>query len=296
MSTKNKTKDEDPITLSALKKILDDRLGPILENRLRTILNESLDERLGEMTEIRKDVDTLKDKMASQEVKYEDVEKYLRCSNLVFYGIPFQAGEDPLQKALDIARAVNVDIESRDVDAAHRLRTRNNASPQPFIIRFVNRWKKDEILAEFKNQQPMANRWGGDKRVRVYCNEQLTPRNQSIMFEAKKWSELYNVWAYKGQIFCRKKLPGSEPVQILDIMAAQTLGGMLSEEEKQTIRQNYQYQRRQNTGGPRSSSNSNGNSDGSANQTHTQSDNRDGRKSDTSEDVALGQSQRLRSK
>lgn len=150
MSNKSKTKDDEPITLSALKKILDDRLGPILENRLRTILNESLDKRLGEMNEIKKDVEDLKDRIEKQEEKSEDSEKYLRCSNLVFYGVPCQTGEDPLQKALDIIQAVNVDIEPRDLDATHRLRTRNHASPQPFIIWFVNRWKKDDVLAEFK--------------------------------------------------------------------------------------------------------------------------------------------------
>jgi len=275
MSNKSKVKDDEPITLSTLKKILDDRLGPLLENKLRTILNESLDERLGEMNEIKKEVDDLKDRMEKQEELSEGSEKYLRCSNLVFYGIPQQTGEDPLQKALDIIRAVNVEIEPRDLDTAHRLRTRSNAFPQPFIIRFVNRWKKDDVLAEFKNQQPMANRWGGDKRIRVYCNEQLTPRNQMLMFEAKKWGEFYSVWAYKGQIFCRKKLPNSEPVKILDTKAAQTLGGMLSEDEKQAIRQINQSQRRQNSRGSHSAYRSNGRGEGDTNNIPTQNGKKD---------------------
>ena len=247
-----KAKDDNPLTLSALKKILDDRLGPILEDRLKTILNESLDERLGEMKVFKKEVDDLKERMVRQEKNSEDSEKYLRCSNLVFYGIPYQSGEDPLQKAFDIIRGVNVEIEPRDLDAAHRLRTRNGSVPAPFIIRFVNRWKKEDVFAEFKSQQPTANRWGGDRRVRVFCNEQLLPLNQTIMYEAKKYGEYYSVWAFRSQIYCRKKLPNCEPVQLLDIKAAQTLGSMLSEEEKKMIRsanQN-QNQRRQQPNGP----------------------------------------------
>ena len=266
-----KGKDDDPLTLSALKKILDDRLGPILEDRLKTILNESLDERLGEMKVFKKEVDELKERMTKQEKNSEDSEKYLRCSNLVFYGIPYQSNEDPLQLALNIIRGVNIEIEPRDLDTAHRLRTRNNSVPAPFIIRFVNRWKKEDVFAEFKKQQPTANRWGGDRCVRVFCNEQLTPLNQTIMYEAKKFGEFYGVWAFKSQIYCRKKLPNCEPVQLLDVKAAQTLGSMLSEEEKKTIRlanQN-QNQRRQQPGGLRpglSGSRENGEGDNMSNQ------------------------------
>ena len=266
--TGKKAKDDDPLTLAALKKILDDRLGPILEDRLKTILNESLDERLGEMKAIKKEVDELKNRMEKQESKSEDSEKYLRCSNLVFYGVPYQTGEKPLQKALDIIRGVNIDIELRDLDAAHRLRTRNDLVPAPFIIRFVNRWKKEDVFEEFKSQQPTAERWGGEKRVRVFCNEQLTPLNQTIMYEAKKWGEYYSVWAFRSQIFCRKKLPNSEPVQLLDIKAAQTLGGMLTEEEKKTIRTINQHQnhRCQPAGGSRSGSGVNGEKINTSNQ------------------------------
>ena len=118
-----KNKDDEPLTLASLKKILDDRLGPILEDRLKTIFNESLDERLGEMKIIKKEVDDLKTRMEKQEENSEGNDKYLRCNNLVFYGIPYKVGEDPLRVALSIVQGVNIDIEPRDLDIAHRLRT-----------------------------------------------------------------------------------------------------------------------------------------------------------------------------
>lgn len=81
--------------------------------------------------------------------------------------------------------------------------------------------------------------------MRVFCNEQLTPHNQLLMSEAKKWNEFYTTWVHKGHIFSRSKLPNSEPVQILDVKAAQTLGSMLSEDEKAKIRAANQGQRHQ---------------------------------------------------
>lgn len=142
----------------------------------------------------------------------------------------------------------------------------------------------------------MANRCSGDKRVRVYCNEQLTPRNQSLMFEAKKWGEFYSVWAYKGQIFCRKKLPDSEPVQILDIKAAQTLGGMLREDERQAIRQNNQNQRRQNPRRLRPDHSSNGKGDDDTNSIPTQYGNKEARTSNQSDGGTSTQPQGPRNK
>lgn len=185
-------KDEDTLMLSALKTILDERLGPILEDRLKVIHNESLDERLEEIKEIKKEVDNLKERMANHEKKSEDSDKYSRCNNLVFHRIPYQTNEDPQQKALNIIQGVIIDIEVCNLDAAHRLRTKNTSSPPPFINRLVNRWKKEDILVEFRRQQPRANRWGRDKGIRIFCNEQLTPHNQ-LLSEAKKWSEFYTI-------------------------------------------------------------------------------------------------------
>lgn len=115
-----KKKEEEALMLSALKSSLDERLGPILEGRLKVILNESLDERLGKMKEIRSEVDNLNVRMARQEKKAEEADKYSRCNNLVFYGIPYQSNEDPLQKALNIIQGVNVDRFRRSSQVTYK--------------------------------------------------------------------------------------------------------------------------------------------------------------------------------
>ena len=56
-----------------------------------------------------------------------------------------------------------------------------------FIIRFINRWKRDDVTSAFKEQK--ASLWGSEDNVRVYCSEQLTPNVQALS-AARKHKEL----------------------------------------------------------------------------------------------------------
>jgi len=219
-------------------------LMAILDSRLKATLSEMLDDKLDEklrplqkIETLASDITSLKKVVENHEERIVSNEKYDRKKNLVFYGIPIDKTkpEDPMEKALEIIRGVGVDIHDRDLDAFHRLRSRTNSETPPFIIRLVNRWKKDEIFEAFKKQKPLASRWGGSVKTKVFCNEQLTPVNQAILREAKSAKKYFYIWTTNGSIFCRKKLDGSQILEVKDLSMARYLETTVSEVEKAEI-------------------------------------------------------------
>jgi len=227
---------EEALTVSSLMAILDSRLKATLSE----MLDDKLDEKLRPLQKIEtlaSDVISLRKTVENHEERIVSNEKYDRKKNLVFYGIPVEKAkpEDPMEKALEIIRGVGVDIHDRDLDAFHRLRSRTNDATPPFIIRLVNRWKKDEIFEAFKKQKPLASRWGGSVKTKVFCNEQLTPINQAILREAKNAKKYFYIWTTNGNVFCRKKLEGSQILEVKDLSTARYLETTVSEVEKAEI-------------------------------------------------------------
>ncbi len=101
--------DKDVVTVGALK----------------SILNEMLDQKLAIVHEIREEVEKVKMQVKEQGYRIEDHEIYSRRNNLVFHGVPINVNENPLQVAMNLGRAIDVQNYQNDIDAAHRLPSRN---------------------------------------------------------------------------------------------------------------------------------------------------------------------------
>ncbi len=81
-----------------------------------------------------------------------------------------------------------------DMDVVHRLATRNSALPPPLIVKFINRWKRDQVESRRKEIKLMAEKLGGKNEVKMFANKHLTPHNQTIILHARKPRDRYFVW------------------------------------------------------------------------------------------------------
>ena len=144
-------------------------------------LDTKLDEKLDQLKLIKTDVDQLKAQVSKHGEQIEDSAVHDRSNNVVFYGIPYDRNEDAIDIAIEIGKSLDMNIIPEDIDTAHRLKTRNPVGPPPFIIRMVNRRKRDRMLVRTRAKQPHAGLWGGDSTQRVYANEHLSPSNQFIL-------------------------------------------------------------------------------------------------------------------
>ncbi len=111
--------DKDVVTVGALK----------------SILNEMLDQELAIVHETREEVEKIKMKVKEQGYRIEDDEIYSRRNNFVFHRVLINVNENPLQVTMDLGREIGVQINQNDIHAAHRLPSRNQNSPPPFIMK-----------------------------------------------------------------------------------------------------------------------------------------------------------------
>ena len=119
--------------------------------------------------ELSKKLNTRQEYANGNEVnkKLEDIEQYSRRNELIFNGIPEIGRETPLSTVFRIGRLIGYELEAWQIDDCHRLPRRNKESNavSPFIIRFVNRYiKRDVLIYSKRNRIP-----------NIYENEHLTP-------------------------------------------------------------------------------------------------------------------------
>lgn len=182
-------------------------LDSLLETKMEKLRSQIIKEIGKELIKITNTVKIL-------ETRVHDCENYSRRNNVVIHGIPILHQEDPLVTAEKLGDILGVSMKPSEVDVAHRLKSRNTNQPPPFIIKLINRWKKDKIMAAAKRIQPKADEFGGSKDVRIYANEHLSPQSQLLFAKARKLKENYFVWSKNGQVLVRKKVDKAQPMVI----------------------------------------------------------------------------------
>ena len=181
----------------------------ITEESLMRIVGNLLDDRLASLNQLKEENTKLRKRVAELEDEVEGLQGYSRVNNVVAYGVPKETNEDPIQLAIDLGKTVNLNLKPEDIDIAHRLKSRRDDLPPPFIIKFVNRHKKIELLKRSKPKKSESDEESSDRGTKeakrgIVFRDHLSPRAQQIFNHAHiLWSE-YFVWSWKGGIYCRK--------------------------------------------------------------------------------------------
>ena len=136
-----------------------------------------------------------------------DLQQYIRRNNVEICGIPDSIEQKDLeQTVIKIAESIGVDVYEDDIEACHRLKSKNSV-PQKTIVRFVNRRTCEALhtnkfkLKETKSKKNLAKI---DLKGNIYINANLSPYNRFLWGKCKK---LYNdnkidrFWVYNGNIF-----------------------------------------------------------------------------------------------
>lgn len=188
----------------------------MLRSTLCEMLEKKLDEKLAIVHKLAHDVERMCQRVREQERQVEGFDSYSRRNNLVLHGVPMKANEDPLELVTELGEAIGIPISPDNVDAAHRLPSKNEKLPPPFIIKFVNRWRKERVMEKIKVLKPTAEMMGGSKSIKVFCNDHLTPKNQQLLMEAKKLKDKFYVWSKNGNVLCKSKSDGARTIRITE--------------------------------------------------------------------------------
>lgn len=152
--------------------------------------------------ELSKEVDDLK-------VRMRQMEQYSRKCNIEVQGIPVTANENPVAIAIDLGKALGVELKEEDVMAAHRVPTFRPKATPPLIAQLRDRRLKNAFTAAYKKKRDLTAKDVNQafQVSRVYVNDHLTPETKNLLRLAKeKARELGHkyVWCNEGKIFVRK--------------------------------------------------------------------------------------------
>ena len=141
-----------------------------------------------------------------QDQRLSELEQYSRRNCLNFTGIPEAKEENTVQLAIDLAKMANVKLERSDIDRAHRVgRPKTPASgqstvtPRPLVVKYVSYLKREAVWfgrKELKKAKPPRGSTlteGSTKNA--FVQENLTRRNQEIMYLARELRRAGKLWA-----------------------------------------------------------------------------------------------------
>lgn len=153
----------------------------------------------------------LEKKVKQNSIQIEEIQQYSRNRNIQIDGIP-ELKDESLNNIINKI-AIKIDeplILNTDLQAIHRVprRAGNQQQPNPIVVQFTNRQKRDAILEKSKQKKlSAADIIDNVPTSPIYINEHLTPYLKNILHEAKikrTKKEVKYVWVKNGKVYVRK--------------------------------------------------------------------------------------------
>lgn len=195
-----------------LKKVIDsqafiskqyDKFSNVIDN----IMKDNVQLRK-ENEQIQKRVDLIEKELKEARRETNDLEQYGRRSMVEISGVPQTPEENTENIVLQISKHMKLDITHEDIEASHRISTRENAS---IIVKFNNRKVRDNF---YLRRISLKGRTTHDLHLaverqasKVFINESLTRKNKELFSTAlqyKKDNNFRYLWTRNGTIFIRK--------------------------------------------------------------------------------------------
>lgn len=148
------------------------------------------------------EVGLLKDKVRS-------LEQYSRTNNIEISGLPVTPQENVVDLIKDVGAALRIDVQDRDISAAHRVPSFKKERTPSLIVQFVSRSSRDTWIRQFKEKKEILAHQVNSSfpKQKIYINEHLSPDNKVFLAKLKaKCKEVgYDyAWCREGKFFVRK--------------------------------------------------------------------------------------------
>lgn len=170
-----------------------------------------------ELQEIKTRLNMIADKCQNISSAIDAMELYSYQYNVKIVGMPLVAeretSEQTTSLCLQLFSLLGVkDVSINDIDTAHRVPFRNPSNrPNTIICKFIRRLAKDKVMAARKSTRNLqATDFGFSTEIdvsHISMYDHLTPRLQTLLFEAKKYQASKNFrfcWTKNGFVYLRE--------------------------------------------------------------------------------------------
>ena len=196
---------------SVLKTTFRDELRGELTKTVKDIVDgviSGLSEQIKSLTEenadFRKENIDLKARIDKLEAATEAAEQYSRRNCIRVSGIPEENNENTDDIVLDVARAMDVNLDVEEIDRSHRIGKPKSTKPRDIIVKLATFRVRQRLLKNRKNLK--TSMFDGGRFKGVYVNEDLTKFRSGILFDARKLTKerrIYGAWSSNGTILLK---------------------------------------------------------------------------------------------
>lgn len=139
-------------------------------------------------------------------------QQWTRLQNIELVGVPENSQENTADVVKQVMETIGVQVESGDIEFAHRVQPRRTTSAKrgrAIVVKLKHRAIKDKIIAASRKHRNVTARdiGRGGENERMYINEHLTRENKALLasckLKAKEFSYKY-IWTKNCRIFVRK--------------------------------------------------------------------------------------------
>lgn len=159
----------------------------------------------------------------------DEPERLNRMADIVIRGIPCLNGEDTIMLSRvfqSMANVIGMDITCNPPVKILRVVTKNRSrTSPPILVKFASSDSKMLFMKKYFAKKSLSLMdIGLSSETRIYCNDNLTVRNQSLLRKAMtlKSNGLYNIFTRNGFVFCCKS-KGDTTVKIVDMAQIDSL-------------------------------------------------------------------------
>lgn len=155
---------------------------------------------------LKESLDTVKKSIVSNTTEIEELDIYMRRSNLEFHGIPFRNHENTDDIVKHIGSLLGVVIHGSDLSICHRLPSKKSDRPPPIIARFSTRKVRNSLYAKRKDISKISDLQIPGMKY-LFINENLTAQRRELLNQTKTLLRKKNfkfIWTNNGNIYARK--------------------------------------------------------------------------------------------
>lgn len=193
---------------SPRKRSLEEKIDRLLfEN---TKLNNAVQDLIMMVNEMRAEL-SKKDKEIQQlKDEIHEFEQHSRCEYLEIHNVPGDnlENQDKLEEmTVRVVKSLGIELERQEIEAIHRIPTKNTTKPNPIIVHLASRKKRNTILAAKRGKTIYQNSITGNRnhKEKVYINESLSKYHKTLLYKTKQAAKEYKyVWTKDGKILVRK--------------------------------------------------------------------------------------------
>ena len=167
-------------------------------------LSEQIKSLTEENENLRKENTDMKARVDKFETAAEVAEQYSRRNCIRISGIPEDDSEDTNDTVLQVARAMDVDLNIEEIDRSHRIGKPKTTKPRDIIVKLATFRVRQRLLKDRKNLNTSPYDHGRFKGV--YVNEDLTKFRSGILFDSRKLAKerrIYSAWSSNGTILLK---------------------------------------------------------------------------------------------